>query len=76
MNSDNSSNSVNAIDSGCYGRSIFLISQVITIRMLNVRTVEQNILTKPSTPKNWRRSMENDLHKLDIYGNKCCCSGG
>lgn len=21
------------------------------------------------TPKNWRRSMENDLDKLDIYGN-------
>jgi hypothetical protein len=31
--------------------------------------VKQNISTKPITPENWKRSMENDLHKLDIHGN-------
>jgi hypothetical protein len=37
---------------------------------LNTRTTVNRIF-QPNhfTPKNWRRSMENDLDKLDIYGN-------
>jgi len=37
---------------------------------LDARTAVNRIF-QPNhfTPKNWRRSMENDLDKLDIYGN-------